>query len=212
MVDVKQVGQIRIELMPDADVPPEKRVTRIIQRVLSETDTRNIVKKCKLENTSVHGALCAAFFQSVVEQARKSLSVSNEGPLMVDCLTAVSMRHRFIKPVEEDIGYYISLAVHSQLIDETVSLWDTARAVIKSLQKVIDSGKDIEPILAVEALLKEYPTSFDFMRVVHKANAPFVATNLGRLNIPNQFGKLTLESLHFPVSLHFDSKSGFSIQ
>jgi hypothetical protein len=199
-----------VELTPDVNVPPEERVTRIIFRTLSQSETKKLVAKCREQDTSVHGALCAAFFQAVMGEARKSPDVPDEGPLMISCLTPVGIRHLFTQSLEQDVGYYITFALHRQRIDENASLWNEARKVKQAIQEEVKYGRDIKAILNFGDFVKSFSNPIDLVREINSSNPPVVATNMGRLNIPEQFGDLKLQTLHYPVALHFDAKSGFS--
>jgi NRPS condensation-like uncharacterized protein len=198
-------------LMGDRDVPPDKRITRVIHKVLDDGDTQKLVTSCKKENTSVHTALCAAFFQSVVEQIRAQQKLHQKGPLMISCLTPVNIRQHFIKPVEEDIGYYISYALHYQRIDENVPIWPAAREIKEAILTEIKCGKDIEEILNVGELWKEYSNPVEMLRELNQLYPPVAVTNLGRIDIPHQYGDLKLEQLHAVGAFGCATRSGLGI-
>ena len=203
-----------VELPGDVDVPPDKRVTRVIQKILSPDETKELVRRCREEKTSVHGALCAAFMQAMVEQMRLKNAVLSEGPYMMSCVTPVNMRHHFSISVDKHIGDFISQAIHYQFIDDTGSLWDDAREVREALTKEINAGGDIQAIRGCSGYLAKFSHPIDpipFMRELFESSAPVAATNLGRLDIPEQFGDIILEELHFTVSINADAKSGFAI-
>jgi NRPS condensation-like uncharacterized protein len=198
-------------LMGDRKVPPEKRITRVIHKVLDEEDTQNLVDRCKKENTSVHGALCAAFFQALVEQIREQQKLHQKGPLMISCITPVDIRHHFIKPVEEDIGYYISFAMHYQHIDENAPIWPAAREIKEAILTEIKSGKDIEAILSVGEFWKDYPDPVEMVRALNNSYPPVALSNLGRFDIPQQYGDLKLEQLHALMAINCATRSGLAI-
>jgi len=197
-----------VVLKGDQDVPPEQRKTRTIHHTFNREETKKLVALCKENKTSVHGALCAAFFQSVVHEIRQQGEVPQSGPLTISCVTPVDIRQHFSKPVEEDIGYYISFALHFQDIDENGSLWKPAREIKEAIVKEIKAGKDIQAIMAVGDQWKQYDTPLDMVRGQNSSYPPVVATNLGRLNIAEQFGNLTLEELHYTVAISSVTRSG----
>jgi NRPS condensation-like uncharacterized protein len=208
---IKQALHKPVELPGDRDVPPEKRITRIIHNVLIPEVLKKLVARCKKEKSSVHTALCAAFFQAVMEQIRKKQDLPKKGSLMLGCITAVNIRHLFTQPMEEDIGYFISFSVHYQMVNENSSLWSIARKIRKAMHKEIKYGRDIKAILGVGEALKEFSKPIDLVRAINSSNPPVAATNLGRVDIPVQYGDLILEKLHFPVAIHFDTKNGLAI-
>lgn len=200
-----------VELPGDEESPPEKRITRIIQKILSPEDTKRLASRSKENRNSVHGALCAAFLQAVVEQIRKTQELPKKGPFMVGCLTPVNMRPLFSRPVKEEIGDYISHALHTQLIDENVSIWAAAKNVKKSIERELKFRRDIKETRGIGELLKVFKTPEEMVTGLIDAFPPVAVTNMGRLDIPEQFGELKLEEIHYAVSINPACKNGFAV-
>jgi hypothetical protein len=200
-----------VELEAEKEVPPHKRITRIIHKELSQSEVKLLVEKCKEEKASVHGALFAAFLPAVVEQIRKTQDVPQKGPLNIGALSPVNIRHHFIKPVPEDIGYYISFAIHHQLVDEHSSFWETARQIKEALETEIKAGQDIKAILGVGDLIKTTTTPLELMREVNASLPPVGITNLGSVDIPRQYGDLRLKKFHFTLAISVGSKNGLGM-
>ncbi|MCP5046973.1 MAG: hypothetical protein GY940_07355 [bacterium] len=190
-----------VELTPNIDIPPEQAVTRIIPGILPKDYTKKLVARCREEKTSVHGALCAAYFQAVVEFSQRNRD--KKEPRMIGCISPVDMRPHFSVPPGDDIGYYICFGVHNQLIDTGENaFWSAARTVKESLMIEIKYGRDIAATRGVGGLLESKDTGLRMVRDGVSANPPTIATNMGRVNIPDQYGDLKLEELHFPVAIH----------
>jgi hypothetical protein len=198
-----------VELKGDQEVPPEKKINRVIPGTFSPKETKKLLSRCKKEKTSVHGAICAAILQTVVEQVKESQEVPQKGPIMIGCCTPVNIRHLFSRSVDEDMGNFISDALHFQFIDNNASLWTAAREVKDSLNKILNSGEDIKVIFNVGELLKAYSTPGDLLSGVSQSFPPVAVSNMGRLDIPEQFGELSLDELHFVVSINPAAKNGF---
>lgn len=200
-----------VELKADQEVPPEKRITRVIQRIVSIEDTKRLSARCKKEKTSVHAAVTAAFLQAVVEQIRKSKDTPQKGPLMIGCTSPVNLRNHFSRTVKEEIGEYISHALHFQLVHEDASTWKVARKVKKSLNRELKFKRDIKATRGIGELLKENPTPAQVVKILNAEFPPVGVSNLGIMNIGEQFGSLTLEELHFVVSINPACKNGIAI-
>jgi NRPS condensation-like uncharacterized protein len=202
-----------VELPDDVKVPPEKRITRVIQRILSQSETKRLISRSRKENTSVHGALCAAVLQTIIEKIRasKNLKVRKKGPLMIGCMTPINIRHLLSVPVKDDIGNFISDAFHYQLIDDKSSLWAAARKVKKSIQREIKFGRDIKAVLGVGEIMNTNPSPIDIIKSVSQLVPPVFVTNMGRLDIPERFGEIVLENLHFILSINPTAKNGFAM-
>jgi NRPS condensation-like uncharacterized protein len=211
-LDEASIKALQSEILKgDRDVPPDKRITRIIHKVLEKVDTQKLVDRCKKENTSVHTALCAAFFQAVVEQIRAQQKLHQKGPLMISCITPVDIRHHFIKPLEEDIGYYISFAMHYQRIDENGSIWPAAREIKETILAEIKSGKDIDAILSGGEFWKDYPDPVEMVRALNRSYPPVAISNMGRIDIPQQYGDLKLKLIHGSMAISCATRSGLAI-
>lgn len=200
-----------VKLSGDNEVTPEKRITRVIQRILTKTETKKLISKCREKKTSVHGALCAALMQTVVNQIRKAQNVPQSGALMIGCTSPVNIRHLFTTTIGENIGNFISDAMHFQLIDDQSSLWSAARNVKKSLQKEIKFGRDIKAIRGVGEFLKLKPTPLELVTGISQMVPPVAVSNMGMLDIPEKFGDLSLEEFHFTLSINPGVGSGFAI-
>lgn len=200
-----------VELKGDKEVLPEERITRVIQRTLSPDDTKKLVSKSRKEKTSVHAALCAALFQTMVVQIRQQQKVSRKGSLMIGCITPINARHLFTTPVGDNIGNFITDAFHYQLINAKSSLWSAARKVKKSIQRETKFGRDIKAVRNIGELLKITTNPVELLRTVDDSLLPVAVTNMGRLDIPEKFGDITLEDLHFAVSVNPTAKSGISL-
>lgn len=200
-----------VDLQGNREVPVEKRITRIIPRQLSKAELKKLMKKSRKEKTTVHTAFCAALLQTMVEQIRLSQQVPQKGPLLMGCITAVNIRRLFKQPPGDNLGNFISNALHYQLIDQRSSLWEAARETKKSLQEHLESGQDINMRLAAGSLLKPNEMPIELITRLKDLFPPTGVTNMGQLDIPGQFGNLLLENLHYNPSINPSIKNGFGL-
>jgi NRPS condensation-like uncharacterized protein len=199
-----------VELKGDMEVLPYNRITRVIHKTIIPDETKKLAAKCKKEKTSMHGVLCAALMQAVVEKIRESQNVPKKGSLMIGCATPVNIRHLFSRSMDKEIGNFISDAIHYQLIDNHSSLWKAARKVKESLQREIKFGRDVKALYNGGKLLQSNVTPNEIAVNINRLFPPVAVTNLGRLDIPAQFGDLTLEQLHFTLAIAV-VKNGFAV-
>lgn len=200
-----------VDLQGDREVPVEKRITRIIPRQLSKAELKKLMIKARKEKATVHSAFCAALLQTMAEQIRLKQQVPREGPLLMGCISAVNIRHLFKQPPGDNLGNFISNALHYQLIDEGTSLWEAARAAKKSLQEHLDAGQDINLRLSVGSLLKPKETPIELITRLKDLFPPTGITNMGQLDIPDRFGNLLLENLHYNPAINPSIKNGFGL-
>jgi NRPS condensation-like uncharacterized protein len=200
-----------VDLQGDREVPVEQRKTRIIPRQLTKAELKKLMVKSRKEKATVHSAFCAALLQTMVEQIRLKQQVPRKGPLLMGCITAVNIRHLFKQPPGDNLGNFISNALHYQLIDDNTSLWQAARETRKSLQEHLDAGQDINLRLAAGSLLNPNETPIELITRLKDLFPPTGVTNMGQLDIPGQFGNLLLENLHYNPSINPSIKNGFGL-
>ncbi|MGD2089046.1 MAG: hypothetical protein PVH61_22905 [Candidatus Aminicenantes bacterium] len=200
-----------VDLQGDREVPVEQRITRIIPRQLTKAQLKTLMVRSRKERATVHTAFCAALLQTMVEQIRLSQPVPQKGPLLMGCISAVNIRHLFKQPPGNNLGNFISNALHYQLIDDGTSLWEAARRTKKSLQAHLEAGQDINMRLAAGSLLKPNETPIELITRLKDLFPPTGVTNMGQLDIPGQFGNLLLENLHYNPSINPSIKNGFGL-
>ena len=198
-----------ISLTPHLDFSPEKRITRLIPLILPQLESKELVIRSKKCDTTVQGALCAAFLQAVVEEYR--LPEDNDEPLMIKCITPVNLRHHFTQPMEEDFGYYISFAIHGELVHEHAEFWHLAKNIKDTLVYEIEHGRDIKGIKGVAQLLDTYDNTMDILETLDRENPPVIVTNLGRINIPEVYDDLKLEELNASGAIQAHTKMAIAI-
>jgi NRPS condensation-like uncharacterized protein len=200
-----------VDLQGDREVPVEQRKTRIIPRQLTKTELKKLMVKSRKEKATVHSAFCAALLQTMAEQIRLSRQVPQKGPLFMGCISAVNIRHLFKQPPGDNLGNFISNALHYQLIDDGASLWEAARETKKSLQAHLDAGQDINMRLAAGSLLQPNETPIELITRVKDLFPPTGVTNMGQLDIPERFGNILLENLQYNPSINPSIKNGFGL-
>lgn len=200
-----------VELQGDREVPIEQRITRIIHRQLTKAQLKKLMVKSRKEKTTIHTAFCAALMQTMLEQIRLSQPVPKKGPLLMGCISAVNIRHLFKQPPGDNLGNFISYGLHNQLIDDHTSLWEAARETKKSLQEYLEAGKDISARLVAGSLLKPNETPIEAITRLKDLSPPTGVTNMGQLDIPEQFGNLLLENLHYNPAISPSLKNGFGL-
>lgn len=197
----KQVASIIIQhpqkLPKDGDAFAENRQARVIHCTLSEEETESLVNKCREESTTVHGAVCAA----VLHAAASQMHTYHDGKsVTIGCMSAVNLRQFLTPPLGEEIGFFVSMVITSHRIHTDTHFWDVARDVKEAVHHAIGSGDAFVFISLLDKLIRNTSPD-DFMkRAVKLYPAALLVTNVGRLDIPHQYGSLVLEGLHFTLA------------
>ncbi len=173
-----------------SDSPP-----RLLYWTISPQETTQLVNKCREEQTTVYGALCAAFLLGIAAER----NVSQETALK--CHSPMNLRQYLNPPIGENFGEYIARPTISYRLSKNSRFWDLARSVKQELDRVVTEGKLFEDVLAAKTLLSKSfdrgERSIDFR---DKLETDIAITNLGRLNIPDRFGSLELQELYLTVT------------
>lgn len=170
--------------------PPERPAfnhpLHILTFELDKAETSTLLERCRTEGTTVQAALCTAFSLQFAAQHPDQPIRKIETPL--------NLRPRLIPGSSEVYGNYISLL--NTDIDCTAGLahaWEIARQVRQSLHNVSDPQIFTIPLMLLS--VADVPLMGDVVEI----NYDLSLSNLGRVNIPTQYGSLQLEAIHAPT-------------
>jgi hypothetical protein len=180
---------------------------RALAGSLSEPETASLVARCREEKVTVNSALWAAFLAAQNEVQGDAEAFRPRAGM------AVSTRDRLKVPVGEALGFFASsLTVHLPF-DPRVPFWDAARDVQARIRAEL-AATDLFRMLTGDLL---HPTLLDAlyfrkyglidasmpMKMLKKMNWEDVSygysiTNVGRMEIPTEYGPFELETVHGP--------------
>ncbi len=164
---------------------------RLFHWTLSSAETTKLVARCREEKTSVHGALCAAFLLAIAAE----IKTPNE--LILKCHTPVNIRNYLTINVGENLGEYIGRIVTTHRLSQKTDFWDLAREVKYKLNQLVADGKIFDRVLKARALLSSNSKKGGGNSNTRTIGGMDIAiTNLGNLNIKQQFGELQLQELY----------------
>ncbi|GAA6618123.1 phthiocerol/phthiodiolone dimycocerosyl transferase family protein [Scytonema sp. NUACC26] len=180
------------------DRESKKWQLRLFHWSLSPEQTHAIVTCCRKEKTTVQGALCAAFLLSIAAE------IDLRHQEFVKCLSPLSLRKYLVPPIGEDFGQYISriMTRHQCNNPSDVSqLWQIAHKVKQQINQAVISGNIFRSGSALSRFLSTKPDPIATKQYADKlVGSDLTVTNLGRLNIPQQFGQLHLQELYLTVT------------
>jgi hypothetical protein len=183
-------------LKSEKNVAIELRTCGITQRYLSPEHTKKLIKLCQLEKTKVHGALCSAMLIAVANKIREN----KFRKVNISCASYIDLRRR-IKPEvsPEKMGMFISFLISFHTLKLEMSFWELARDVTRQINKGLNRKDMFKPLLVLPKIIENFlvnpETSFATVSV----------TNIGKINITEIKGKLTLEEISFvPSNVVFD--------
>jgi phenolphthiocerol/phthiocerol/phthiodiolone dimycocerosyl transferase len=189
-----------VKVAPEKYVPHKDRSGRMIPFRLEPEETRRLVARCKSENVSVQGVLSAVILQAITAHYRDA---GNEnGPLWTGCGAPINLRNEFVKPMEEDFGYYITFAEKFLFIDENQPPWEAAKAIKQSIDDNIASGSHIDELRELPDLIRTFQSVPEMLVAIEQMNPPVVVTNMGKLDIPARYGDIVIEKIGVSGAMH----------
>jgi len=124
--------------------PSIRKKTCLLSRFLSEEETRQLIKSCKANKCTVHGAITASTHLAIariLQEKKRDL----KSPVTVDSSYTFSARKECEPKVSsEEFGVYVggsALSIPIPLSDDKVGFWELARACTREVHAQLDSGK-----------------------------------------------------------------------
>lgn len=151
--------------------------------------TTQITEKCKAQGISVHALLCAAYMQAFKEIQGKQAKGKVISP--------VDVRH-FIPEIKKDHMFAFAPTVELPLKKASQSVMEDAREIKKELLQKIDKiearkllwmGEQMHPL--VDRMITMLKSS--------KGGHDITLSNMGRIDIPNDYKHFTLETIISPT-------------
>jgi hypothetical protein len=164
----------------------------ILYWCLSPEETARLVSRCRENQASVQSAICAAFLLSIAQQMNWPEQTSHE------CLSPCNVRKYLVPEIGEDFGLYICSLLSSHILKPETSFWELAQEVKHKINEWT-AGKLFDDIPKSTAYLSTQPDPQTVYQQMDE-KIKLVITNLGRLNIPQQYGSLYLEAIYGPTA------------
>jgi hypothetical protein len=172
---------------------PERRL-EVVNLHLDERETAALSQKCKQEQTSVQGGLCAAMLLAAAEL------LDCERPRWLASFSAISLHDRV--DVHEDMGLYVSQVTTYHKVSKSTPLWELAREVKRDLQRAIKYGEQLVTIPMIGMFVpagKKDPASKMAKKMDLASPATVGLSNIGKIDLPREVGKIELERFHLAV-------------
>jgi hypothetical protein len=153
---------------------------RMLHYVLSIEETNALVEKCHDENTTLHGAICAAVLQTAGQHISTSIGQCGAS-VPVSCLSAPHLHRAFTAQNVEEVGLFVPMVTAANYIGKQAAFWDIARNTETTVQTALEQD---DPLMAVP-LPREL-----LQRISEPQSGVILVTNVGRLGLPNPYGAI----------------------
>lgn len=178
-------------LVPDGSAPLAQIRTGLHHRVLSRDETRTLLERCRANQTTVQGALAAAFMQAVAGELSKK---NGKGKIAVDNASTYDVRSLLDTPIDDSMGTFVSATISFHYAGPSVPFWNLAREVRDEIARNVNSGL-VFTMIRIQTLMSSRAKSPEKLaRQVEKFRKPATfVTNFGNFNYPEKVGPWTRE-------------------
>lgn len=178
-------------------VPVEERTCNVIYRQLEPELTQTLLKQCRTEKTTVQGALCAAMLLAVAKHLKKTGTQNSS----FVCRSMVDLRRR-LSPIvgHENLGELASAISTFHTVTDRTDFWQLARDVKQAIEKGLARGEMFSIMTLFKALFNDLIVEPDNSPLANKAPLTVDVSNVGKIDIPVNYGSLELEDICFMPS------------
>lgn len=170
--------------------PHQERSCGLIHKQLNPDLTRQLIKRCKQEKVTVHGAMCSAMMLALAKQLKKE-----DKDFYFSCRSSVDMRRRVNPPVsEENIAMLVSALTSFHSVNDETSFWDLAKQVTEQIRAKLKTSEVCNVILS-------YRQGTEYaLNNPQRVSFSVFATNIGKVKISPEYGLFRLEDICYALS------------
>ncbi len=181
------------KLIIEEEALPTQRRTCLINRIITQEMTLKLKKVCKQEQTTIHGALCAAMLLGTAKIAFPNF------PVTLSCGSSVNVRKLCIPEVSHEyIGDFALAVTENHTLEKTTDFWDLARECKSKINFSISRGFPIiDKLLNIDKdlMIKISENQMGRNETVH-------ISNLGQVKFCKEYGLFKIKSLYFAPGIH----------
>ena len=178
------------DYLPPLSHRPRPHVRSIF---LSTELTQQLLHRSRAEGTTIHGAISAAFLFALTQQDFKPRDA-------IGCLHPVNVRPQLSLPILNGVGLYICLCMTSHSLEVDSAFWDVARLVKSQLPQIDIAQRLVEECQLRQATMAHLTDAATFVEDLQSQYpCQLTVTNLGRLELAQQYGNIRIEALHAPA-------------
>jgi NRPS condensation-like uncharacterized protein len=181
---------------PKDYLPPQSRCpqSHIRTVALSPELTRKLIQRSRAEHTTVHGAISAAFLLALTQQDATSD--------VMRCLHPIDVRSQLSLPMPDGVGLYMSLGMTTHFLQADSAFWEVARSVKAQLSQIDIAQQLVEERQLRQPMMANLTDATAFVEEKRSQySCQLTVTNLGRLDMAQQYGDIRIEALQFHVPI-----------
>ena len=159
----------------------------MVHRKLESKLVKRLVEVCRQQKTTVQAALGAAMLFAVAEKTNNQTKNN-----YFSFRSSVNLRQRLQPQISSDnLGAIASAVLSFHNFQVNDNFWDLARDIKLKLEKGLANGEAFRQIFTFKSIMKF------FLKNPYQSAVSAALTNIGRINIPHNYGQLELEEISF---------------
>jgi hypothetical protein len=185
-------------LTPESMVPPSRRRTRLARRTLTSIQVDALMRRCRQEGVTVHGALAAAMAMAIGPTAARRAS----GRICIG--SPINFRAELTPPIAADeAGCYVATVPSIVRFGGDRDLWSIARQINRSLRRRTRFEQHLALLFALRlicpASVAKSSKVFRLMELSGLLNV--CISNVGRYDFPARIGDWRLSGAQFTAGV-----------
>lgn len=197
---VNEQINLKPQLIIEGKASANERFSKILPRNLSQDITKMLISKCKQEETTVHGAICAAMLFAFTNLLSPNEQINLAYGLPVNL-------RKYCQPEinHQNLGCFISVLGFNQLVDKNTSFWDLARKCKSKIHNSLISGIPLN--LLKQNRFRSLDRELMAQSVISKEeqmgrNNAFSISNRGKFQVGYKQDKIKIKDLYFATGQH----------
>lgn len=172
-------------VMPAADKDEAPIEINYIVKKFTRKQTKTLLEKCKENNASMHGLICAANLLALRDLFGK------DGEIDLSCHSPMNVRSRLEPAIPNDALFSAAIGcTHYEKMSANTSIWILANNISATIKNHIESGDIFKSILTYKDTKLKTPTA-----------TSIGVTNVGAIDLSTKFRKLKLVAVNFIPSI-----------
>ncbi|WP_392531078.1 condensation domain-containing protein [Nostoc sp. C117] len=179
---------------------PKNSHPRLLSWSLSAEETTALIHRCQQEQTTVHTAICAAFLLAISQENKTDRNNDFKQHSKLKCFSPINIRRFITSNIQEDFGLYLAAITTEHDLKPDLYVWDFARSIKYQLHQRMLPDQIFAHLPQIEDFICTFPSPSSVKDLFWKVNSYDIGvSNLGRLNIPYQYGQLELAAIYGPA-------------
>lgn len=178
----------------DEEITQTKIPINVCSGSLSRETTTSLVSRCRQEQTTVHGAICAAFLLALTRQNTQEQSQN------IKSISPFNLRRYLDFEPNKSFGLYNISVIIPHSFTSKANLWDLARSVKEQLNQEIERKQIFTQALQFQRFISTKPSSKQVGQgLAAQLDYSLVISNLGRLTFTQPSDQLQLKAIYGPM-------------